>query len=333
MLFRLLRWAFTLALFGVLAVALVLAGFRWQADRREVRDAADLAPQGGRLLQAADVAIFVQEAGPADGPAVLFIHGTGAWSETWRDSLAAAAKAGWRAIALDLPPFGFSQRPDDASYAPLQQGKRIVGVLDALKIPRVVLVGHSFGGGPTMEAALLAPERIRALVLVDAALGLGDGTPQGNESSAVVNAILGAPPLRDALVATFLTNPMFTRKLLESFIADPVHATDARVAIYRRPNSVTGTTLAIGQWLPELLAPAGATPSRDPASYRALKIPVLVVWGDRDTITPLPQGKYLASLVPGARLAVLEGAGHIPQIEDPARFNELLVAFLGKLGN
>lgn len=332
MIARLLRWTGALILLGILAVALVLAGFRWQADRREVQTAADLAPQGGRFVHSADVEIFVQEAGPSDGPAVLFIHGTGAWSETWRESLNAATKAGWRAIALDLPPFGFSRRPADGSYAPKEQGKRIVGVLDSMKLLGVVLVGHSFGSGPAMEAALLAPERIRALVLVDSALGLGDGTPQKEESSALVDGILGARPLRDALVATFLTNPMFTRKLLESFIADPVHATDARVAIYRRPNSVTGTTPAIGQWLPVLLAPSGATLSRDPASYRSLKIPALVVWGDRDTITPLAQGRHLASLIPGATLAVLEGAGHIPQIENPRRFNELLVAFLGKLG-
>lgn len=330
MIARLLRWIGTLALLGILAVALVLAGFRWQADRREVHVAAALAPEGGRFLRAGDVQVFILETGPAGGPAVLFIHGTGAWSETWRDSLNAAARAGWRAIALDLPPFGFSQRPADGRYAPREQGKRIVGVLDSLKLPNVVLVGHSFGSGPAMEAALLAPERIRALVLVDSALGLGDGTPQKEEASALVGGILGAPALRDALVATFLTNPMFTRKLLESFIADPVHATDARVAIYRRPNSVTGTTPAIGQWLPVLLGPGSATPSRDPASYRALKIPALVVWGDRDAITPLAQGKHLAGLIPGATLTVLQGVGHIPQIEDPTRFNELLVAFLGK---
>lgn len=328
---KLLRWAGALVLLGILAIALVLAGFRWQADRREVQAAATLAPEGGRFVRAADVEIFVQEVGPAGAPAVLFIHGTGAWSETWRDSLNAAAKAGWRAIALDLPPFGFSRRPADGRYAPQEQGKRILGVIDSLKLPRVVLVGHSFGSGPAMEAALLAPERIRALVLVDSALGLGDGTPQKEEASALVDGILGARLLRDALVATFLTNPIFTRKLLESFIADPVHATDARVAIYRRPNSVTGTTPAIGLWLPVLLAPAGATPSRNPASYSALRMPALVIWGDRDTITPLAQGNHLAGLIPGAKLAVLAGVGHIPQIEDPAGFNRTLVAFLSEM--
>lgn len=331
MIARLLRWSGAIFLLGILAVALVLAGFRWQAERREVHSAASLAPESARFVPAADVEILVQEAGPTDGPTVLFIHGTGAWSETWRDSLNAAAKAGWRAIAIDLPPFGFSRRPAQGNYAPKEQGKRIVAVLDSLKLPSVVLVGHSFGSGPAVEAALLAPQRIRALVLVDSALGLGDGTPQREESSALVDGILGARPLRDALVATFLTNPMFTRKLLESFIADPVHATDARVAIYRRPNSVAGTTPAIGQWLPVLLAPGGATPSRDTASYRALKIPALVIWGDRDTITPLSQGKHLASLIPGARLAVLQGAGHIPQIEDPVGFNGTLVGFLSEI--
>lgn len=53
-------------------------------------------------------------------------------------------------------------------------------------------------------------------------------------------------------------------------------------------------------------------------------MPVFVLWGDRDTITPLAQGQRLQSLVPGAELVVIAGVGHIPQIEDPARFNERL---------
>ena len=56
-----------------------------------------------------------------------------------------------------------------------------------------------------------------------------------------------------------------------------------------------------------------------------------MVWGDRDTITPRAQGQHLSGLIPGVTLAVLQGAGQIPQIEDPACFNEILVAFLGKL--
>jgi 2-hydroxy-6-oxonona-2,4-dienedioate hydrolase len=63
-------------------------------------------------------------------------------------------------------------------------------------------------------------------------------------------------------------------------------------------------------------------------AYRALAVPTLVIWGDQDVTTPLGQGQRLVQVIPGARLAVMPGIGHMPQIEDPAQFNRLLLAFL-----
>jgi pimeloyl-ACP methyl ester carboxylesterase len=318
-----------LVVLGLLVLA--LATFTVQAGRREVDIRADSAPSTGRFVAARDVEVFVQEAGPSLGAAVLFVHGTGAWSETWRESMTVLAAAGYRAIAIDLPPFGYSQRPDRPRYGKHDQGERIVAVLDALRIPRVVLVGHSFGGGPTVEATLLAPQRVRGLVLVDAALGVRTDGAVGPPSASLVRALLGVRLLRDPVVATFLTNPLFTRRLLQSFIADPVHATDERVRIYQRPLTVQGSTRAIGEWLPTLLAPARPAASEDPAAYRSLPMPLVAVWGDRDTITPLEQGQRLAGLAPGAQLLVLDGVGHIPQIEAPQRFNDLLLKVVDRL--
>ena len=322
-------------LYLVLAVAglviAALAAFSWQADRREVRLAAEAAPPTGRFVKAADVSMFIQEAGPADGPAVLFVHGTGAWSETWRDSMSVLAKAGFRAIAIDLPPFGYSQRPDQPHYGKQQQGRRIIGVLDALQLRRAMLVGHSFGGGPTLEATLLAPDRIRALVLVDAALSIRTANEEAQPPSLLVRAVLGAKPLRDSVVATFLTNPSFTRRLLQAFIDDSAHATDERVAVYRQPLTVKGSTQAIGEWLPALLTPTGVSASEDPTSYKTLGMPVFVIWGGRDSFTPLAQGERLAAITPKAELLVMKQVGHIPQIEDARQFNELLLQCVGRL--
>ena len=136
------------------------------------------------------------------------MHGTGAWSETWRESLDTLAAAGFHAAALDLPPFGHSERPARPRYSRADQARRILGVLDALGARRAILVGHSFGAGPTVEAALLAPERVRALILVDAALSIRpDGVPP-RPAPAAVRTLLAVTPLRNALVATFLTNPL-----------------------------------------------------------------------------------------------------------------------------
>jgi pimeloyl-ACP methyl ester carboxylesterase len=175
------------------------------------------------------------------------------------------------------------------------------------------------------------PARVRALVLVDAALGIvADGdTPA--PPSALIRTVLAVGPLRTGLVAAFLTNPRFTRRLLQGFVADPGVATDERVAVYQRPLTLVGSTAAVAAWLPELVAPPAPSRSESAAAYRTLTMPVTAIWGDRDTVTPLAQGEQLVALVPHGRLEVLPGVGHIPQIESPAAFNAVLVRALTAL--
>jgi pimeloyl-ACP methyl ester carboxylesterase len=324
-----MRILLRLTIVAVLGLLLVPVMFRMLAYQREVQVASAAAPAGGRYVAGGDVKIFIQESGPADGPLVLLIHGTGAWSETWRRQLNALAQAGHHAVALDLPPFGYSERPATARYSKADQATRILGVLDALAASRAVLVGHSFGAGPTVEAALRASGRVRALVLVDAALGIApdDGPPPA--PSRIVASILRLP-VRQALVSTFFTNPWFTRRLLRGFIADPGKATDARVQIYQQPLAVAGTTKAVAQWLPELVAPRTAAESESPAAYRRLTMPVVAIWGALDTVTPVAQGERLVSLVPHGRLEVLPDVGHIPQIEAPPACNAALLRALAE---
>jgi pimeloyl-ACP methyl ester carboxylesterase len=143
--------------------------------------------------------------------------------------------------------------------------------------------------------------------------------------------VLSTTWLRDSVVATFLTNPLFTRKLLEAFIDNPARATDARVAIYQRPLSVSGSTVAIGDWLPELLGPPVAARSQSPAAYATLPMPVIAIWGKLDSITPIAQGERLVRLLPHAELAVIDDVGHIPQIEDATRFNGMLLKSVQQL--
>lgn len=314
----------------VCAAVLLLAGIgllasACQAQRREALVVAEAAAATGRFVRAGDVDLFVQEAGPVHGPAVLLVHGTGAWSETWRESMTALAAAGYRAIAVDLPPFGYSQRPASHDYTRHAQGERLVALLDTLEVDDVILVGHSFGAGPTVEAALVAQDRVRALVLVDAALGIRPDHEAPAPPSLPVRALLAVPPIRDAVVAAFLTNPALTRRLLQSFIDDPARATDERVEVYQRPLAVQGTTASVGAWLPNLLGSGSDAASEHEASYRAMRFPVSVIWGARDTITPLEQGYHLVAITPGAELLLLDDVGHIPQLEDPAAFNALLL--------
>jgi pimeloyl-ACP methyl ester carboxylesterase len=324
----LLKIIAAMLMLAIIVVISSLIYFGWRAGERETQTSASMAPASGRYVKALNLDLFIQEAGPADGQAVLLVHGTGAWSETWRPTMKVLADAGFHAIAIDLPPFGFSQRPDAADYDKSSQGKRIVGILDALKIEQVFLVGHSFGGGPTMEAGLQIPSRVRGIVLVDAALSIADtndNLTMHEPASGLSGVILSTPFVRDRVVATFLTSPLFTRKLLTLFIDNPDRATDNWVKLYQRPLNVSGTTPAISKWLPELLAPVNLAASEKPDTYRRTQIPLSLIWGDRDTITPISQAHYLVGIAPRAKLTVMTGIGHIPQIENGAAFNALLV--------
>lgn len=313
----------------VLLVVFTLLGLRIASQAREVEGRVTAAPTSGRYITAADAQLYVQEAGPADGLPVLLVHGPAAWSETWRTTIDELARAGYRVVAIDLPPFGYSFQPANQDYSTAAQARRVLGVLDALKIHSAVLVGHSFGGRAVVEAAIGTPDRIRALVLVAAALGLQD--PPDADPGLPVRALFAVGPLRNAAVATAATNPLLTGLWLRAVTQRHDALTDDRIAVYRRPQRVTGGTEAFGQWLRHHLLSGERPNSRQPLLYRDLRVPTLAIWGEADPVAPLAQAQHLVSLIPGAQLKTMPGIGHIPQLEDARAFNALLAAELPRL--
>jgi pimeloyl-ACP methyl ester carboxylesterase len=277
---------------------------------RETTSAADGAP--GTRLELAGEVLHVQQWGPPDGALLLLVPGTSAWAQTWVEVAEPLGNAGFHVVAVDLPPFGYSDPPASADgYVREAQARRILSVLEHFDAQDAVLLGHSFGGGATVEAAMRAPSgTLGELVLLDVALGLGQ-PPSG------MAPWMRLPCLPDFLVALTLSNPLATATGVEVMVADPMAVTPGRVARYQRPLDVRGTTAAIADWLPELLAP---TPSWaiNPERYRGLAVPTTLIWGEQDTATPLDQAHHILSLVPDSELVTLPGVGHLPQIEDPA---------------
>ena len=156
----------------LLLLLVILAGFRLAAALRE--DGAP--PPAGTLMVATPYGrVAVGLSGPPDGPPVMLIHGTAAWRGFWKDVAGHLAGRGWRVIAIDLPPFGWSGHDPEERYDRVTQAERLASVLAAVAGRPAVVVGHSFGGGPATELALRHPRRLRLLVLVDAALGELDG--------------------------------------------------------------------------------------------------------------------------------------------------------------
>ena len=128
----------------------------------------------------------------------------------WRHGV---AERGWRVVAIDLPPFGWSEHDPKARYDRGSQAERLAAVVTALGKPAIV-VGHSFGAGPATELALRHPKRLRGLVLVDAALGELDPAAESS-----VAKTMRMTPIAELVTAASVTNPDALEPLLRSMIA------------------------------------------------------------------------------------------------------------------
>lgn len=294
----------------LLVLIAVLLGFRITAWARENGTAP---PATTSFVATRYGKVAVQVSGPKAGPRVMLLHGTAAWSGFWRDVSAHLAGKGWRVIAVDTPPFGYSDRDPAARYSRIHQAERLSDILTATG--PAAIVGHSFGAGAGVELALREPAKVTALVLVAAALGGFD--PPHDENA--VARFVSVGPLAQAAVAASVTNPLLTETLLKSFL----HRKDAAanwVETLESPMRQKGSTSAYAAWLPNLLATADGAISRRRSQLEAMTVPVVVIWGEADSVTPVEQGETIAALTRARSTILLPDVGHIPHIEDPKAF-------------
>ncbi len=313
----------------LLAVLIPSLGFRGAAMIRESRTAEEVRPETGRMIRTALGDIYVQEAGPADGPPLLLAHGTAAWSGLWAETMAALADRGYNVTAFDMPPFGFSQRDATGDYSRQTQARRILALTEALDL-RPILIAHSFGAAPAAEAVMIDQSAFDGLVIIDGAVGLGSHQDAGS-----LPLPLRPTWLRNMIVSLTSTNPLLTKTLLAQLLYNKDAATDAVVDILQQPMVIEGSTEAFGDWLPSLLVPPIDALSTRSVNYQILALPTRLIWGDKDTVTPPSQAIELAALIGQGPPFMLTDVGHIPQIEAPGAFQALLISVLSdmKAGN
>jgi len=319
------RIARFLALALVVVVGCVVAALgalRLAAHLRETEVAAAAAPADGKFVDSGHGRMFVMDPGPVEGVPVVLFHGTAAWSKLWWRTTAALKSEGYRPIAPDLPPFGYSER--QGGYTRAEQAARIDGTMTALGAGRAIVVGHSFGAGAALEYVLRHPDRTIGLVLVDAALGL---TQEPSDAP----ALLAYKPLREVLVSATATNPLATRFLLSGLIYRKEAASGETLEILKAPMRVAGTTSHEADWLFYFLGSDRAALSASRDAIARIGVPVVMIWGDRDDVTPLAQAHDLRTPIPSASLKLLKDVGHIPQIEDPDAFNTALLAAIREI--
>ncbi len=239
-------------------------------------------------------------------PAIVFIHGAAFDHSVWQWQSRYLAHHGYTVLALDLP--GHGRSPGSPRATIEEYAEWIAAALDAVGLPQAALVGHSMGSLVALETALRHGPRVTKLALV------GTATPMP-VSEGFLSAARDEPPVGlemeavwgHARQAQLATSPVPGSSLLSA---------SRRLNARSRPGVLHAGLNACNAY------------RADAAKVAALKVPTLVVAGQRDQMTQMKVGKALADSIPGARFVTLD-AGHSMMSEAP---RELLVALRGFLG-
>ena len=316
---------YVLDFFLLLIVALLLIGsaFQLNAQITERKSARELMPENGRLIQTPFGRTHITEWGRAEAPPIVMTHGMAAWGGLWEETATYLADRGYRVIAVDLPPFGFSDRAIK-DFSRSSQAKRLAATAKAMGLTQYFLVGHSYGGGVAMEAALRYPDHIAGVVLVCPVMNL---TPDDNRAvKASVPIPLRFNWLSEMLVSVTITNPLLTGYLTKRFMYQTQALTDRHIEILQRPMARAGNTAHMVTWLQQFLSGDPDAKSRKKRFLTELRPPLSLIWGTKDTVTPIEQGNALAQVVKPLRFTRLDDIGHMPQLETSTFSSTLLQA-------
>lgn len=315
-----MRWV--LGLLVVIGAGLALAGCALTA--RDIPYPVLEARYGGPASHYMDLSgglrVHYRDQGRADRPAVVLVHGFAASLHTWEPWVARLAPD-YRVISLDLPGHGLTRAPEGYVAAQASNVAVVDELTRRLKADRFVIVGNSMGGGVSWAYALAHPERLRGLVLVDAAGWPREG--KGNEKPPVVFRLLGAPAGR-ALLRNINPRPLATRGLKSAYVDETV-VTPAVVDRY--------VELAPAPGHRAILTSGRDGPQRriDRSVFATIKTPSLVMHGEADTVIDVAAGRGLAGAIPGAKLITYPGVGHVPMEQIPDKSAADLRAFLASL--
>jgi pimeloyl-ACP methyl ester carboxylesterase len=253
---------------------------------------------------------------------IVFLHGFAAALITWHDLRPLFPPDRYRLYLLDLKGFGMSGKPRDGRYAPEDQAAVIAAFLESLQLRRVVVVGHSLGGGIALLATLAVRaagkgETIARLILISCA-----AYPQPLPP---VMSLIAVPPVGWCILH-LLPLRFMVRFTLEHVMRVRAAVTAERIDRYLPCFGGKGVAQVFIATLRHLKRGNYATLA---GSFRTIAVPTLIVWGRDDPLIDVNNGIRLHGDIPGSRLVIVEECGHVPQEERPAETYAAIADFLG----
>lgn len=303
----------------LLLIAIVSFAIYLYANKAPDRSVAELserwAPEPSKFLNIAGMNIHLRDEGPiSDKEPIVLIHGTSASLHTW-DGWVEVLKEQRRVIRFDLPAFGLTGPDPQNNYKIEHYAEVVIAVLDKLQINESVLAGNSLGGYIAWATAVLHPDRVSKLILVDAS-----GYPYESKSMPLAFK-LSKNPVTSLLLKNVLPKSLVARSV-KNVYGNPDLVSNELVERYYQLSLREGNRSALKARFEQTL------PGPMAKKIRTIKQPTLVLWGKKDQLIPEKFGVQFSQEIPNSQLIIFDKLGHVPHEEDPQATVSAVIRFL-----
>lgn len=311
------------AFLGILAaiVAVLVGGYFLlsQPDIPRATLEAKYATPPSQFLTLADGArVHYRDQGPKTGEVLVLVHGSNASLFTWEPWVARLGDT-YRIVTMDMPSHGLTGAVPSHDYSQKGMAAFVNAVADKLGLGKFVIGGNSMGGGVAARFAEDYPDRVIAVILVDAG-----GMPNKRGDHVPIGFQIARTPVINKLMLHITPRQLFSEGLNDSFEHKKL-ITPEMVTEYWELNRMEGTREATMERFQEPFD----TYVRDHAAQ--IKAPTLILWGAKDHLIPLEAAFEFQKAIPGSKLIVYPNGGHVLQEDEADKTAADVRAFLGRL--